>query len=508
LSPPDGAAEIRSIVENAEEVKIEPPRPLMRELPPADPFPVDALGDLLGAAARAIHIHDRVQAPIAICGNSVLGTANLTVQGHADVVLPIGPGQAKPTSSYFMTVAESGERKSECDKQALWPIRAREKAQRGMHEGDFPTYINDMAAWEKARDHAIKKGAGDRGRIKAALDALGPAPKPPLQPMLTCEEPTIEGLHKLFAVGWPSLGLFTPEGGQFIGGHGMSDDARLRTATNLSTLWDGDPIKRVRATDATLIMPGRRLSIHLMVQPEVANIWFRDPLLASQGLLSRLLVSRPDSAAGSRLPHDEKPETDRDMKRYGARLLSILETPLPLALGKTNELQPRPLVLSVSACHLWREFDRLKEGAIRAGGEYDAIRPLANKLPEHAARLAAALTLVRDIDAGEVTAAEMAAGIILAQHYAAEALRVHSGSRIASELRLAQQALDWILVRWPEIAISLPDLYQYGPNAIREKATARRIVTTLEEHGWLVRLRKGLEIGGVRRREAWRIERG
>jgi hypothetical protein len=44
----------------------EPPRPLMRELPPADRFPHDALGSLLGSAAHAIH--DRVQAPIAIAG--------------------------------------------------------------------------------------------------------------------------------------------------------------------------------------------------------------------------------------------------------------------------------------------------------------------------------------------------------------------------------------------------------------------------------------------------------
>jgi hypothetical protein len=35
----------------------------MRELPPADPFPVDALGPVLGSAARAIH--DRVRAPLA-----------------------------------------------------------------------------------------------------------------------------------------------------------------------------------------------------------------------------------------------------------------------------------------------------------------------------------------------------------------------------------------------------------------------------------------------------------
>jgi hypothetical protein len=92
MSPPDGVAEIRRLVNGAENVQSEPPRPLMRELPPADPFPIDALGDVLGAAARGIN--DRVQAPIAICGQSVLAAAALAVQAHADVVLPIGPGQA------------------------------------------------------------------------------------------------------------------------------------------------------------------------------------------------------------------------------------------------------------------------------------------------------------------------------------------------------------------------------------------------------------------------------
>jgi hypothetical protein len=32
-------------------VKSEPPRPLARELPPADPFPIDALGPLLRGSA-------------------------------------------------------------------------------------------------------------------------------------------------------------------------------------------------------------------------------------------------------------------------------------------------------------------------------------------------------------------------------------------------------------------------------------------------------------------------
>jgi hypothetical protein len=31
---------VSDVVASAEEVRLEPPRPLMRELPPADPFPI------------------------------------------------------------------------------------------------------------------------------------------------------------------------------------------------------------------------------------------------------------------------------------------------------------------------------------------------------------------------------------------------------------------------------------------------------------------------------------
>ena len=48
-----------------EPVKSEPPCPLMREISPGEPFPVHALGPVLRPMAEAIH--DRVQAPMAIC---------------------------------------------------------------------------------------------------------------------------------------------------------------------------------------------------------------------------------------------------------------------------------------------------------------------------------------------------------------------------------------------------------------------------------------------------------
>jgi hypothetical protein len=506
MSPPDGADRVRRIIGGAKDVKPEPPRPLMRELPPADPFPIDALGDVLGAAAHAIH--DRVRAPSAIGAQSVLGAAALAVQGHADVELPIGGGSTRPVSCYFVTVAATGERKSECDRQALWPVEKYETTLRATRDRDLPAYANEKAAWDKAREVATRACRGDRAAIKTALEALGPAPVPPLEPMLTCPEPTFEGLCKLFATGWPSLGIFATEGGQFIGGHGMSEDNKLKTAAGLSDVWDGKPIRRVRSGDGATILPGRRLSAHLMAQPAVADILFRDRLLAEQGLLSRWLPTAPDGTAGTRLWREERPETDANIKRYGARLLDILEAPRPLRAGTVNELEPRRLPLASCARQLWIKFADHVESAIAPNGDLDPIRGLANKLPEHAARLAAVVTLVRDIDAGEIIVADIEAGIALAEHYAAEALRLFGSSRINGDLRLAQRLLDWLLGTWGEPAISLPDIYQRSLNAIGDKAAAAKLVAILEDHGWLVRIAQGAVVAGQRRRDAWRVIRG
>jgi hypothetical protein len=145
---------------------------------------------------------------------------------------------------------------------------------------------------------------------------------------------------------------------------------------------------------------------------------------------------------------------------------------------------------------------------IAPNGELETVRGLANKLPEHAARLAAVLTLVGDIDAGEIASAEMRAGIALSEHYAAEALRLFGTSRINAHLRLAQRLLSWLLNQWTEPNISLPDIYQRSLNAIGDKATAAKLADTLEDHGWLAKIPQSAIVAGQRRRDAWRIVRG
>ena len=240
---------------NASDPLPEGPRPLMRELPSADPFPVEALGPVLAPAARAIH--DRVQASMALCGQSVLAAATLVVQAHADVELPIGSKRAKPLSSYFVTIAETGERKTEADYHALWAIRKYEKNLRDKYDAKRLEYENDKEAYEIARRGAKEKAKGNRLAAKAELDKVGAAPIPPLAPMLTSTEPTFEGLTKQFHNHHPSLGIFASEGGQFIGGHAMNEENKLRTASGLSELWDAGEARRVRAGDGASI-PGAK----------------------------------------------------------------------------------------------------------------------------------------------------------------------------------------------------------------------------------------------------------
>ena len=120
----------------------------------------------------------------------------------------------------------------------------------------------------------------------------------------------------------------------------MSDESKLRTAAGLSELWDGEPIKRVRAGDGTLVLPGRRVAMHLMAQPDVAAIMLSDRMLLSQGLLSRCLITAPESISGTRVWREPSTSADAAIKRYGARLLQLLERPLPLEDGKRTNLRP------------------------------------------------------------------------------------------------------------------------------------------------------------------------
>jgi hypothetical protein len=138
-------------------------------------------------------------------------------------------------------------------------------------------------------------------RTKAELENLDPRPLPPPSPDLTATEPTFEGLWLALRKGRPSLGVLADEGGQFLSGHAMSAENRLKSMAAFNGLWDGKPMKRMRRGDGTSTLHGRRLCSHLMVQLAVAKKFAEDGFAEAMGFMARFLICQPTSTIGGRL---------------------------------------------------------------------------------------------------------------------------------------------------------------------------------------------------------------
>ena len=61
------------------------PIPLYRQIEVPQPFPMDALGSILGPAGQAMH--RVIKAPDSICAQSVLAATSLATQAHANIII-------------------------------------------------------------------------------------------------------------------------------------------------------------------------------------------------------------------------------------------------------------------------------------------------------------------------------------------------------------------------------------------------------------------------------------
>ncbi len=492
----------------------EGPQPLVREIPRGEAYPIYALGPLK-AAVEAVQA--TTQAPAAIAAQSALSVASLAVQAHADVETLAGYA---PVSLFCLTVAQSGERKSGCDKLVMAGLREIERDRAADYREAMAEWETSHKLWTAKRDRMVKDAAGTNAQkardAEADLASLGAGPELPRSPKMTTSEPTLEGLVKLYLTGQPSLGLFSDEGGGFLGGHAMNSDNRLKTVAGLSGLWGGDALDRVRAGDGATTLYGRRLAAHLMVQPVAARPLLSDPISSGQGFLARFLITEPPSAIGTRLRQTDENVADAAIVAASERLSAILATPMPTRDGNPQELEPRALRLSPDAKALLFAYYRATEQAQAPGGELEQVKSFASKSPEQAARIAGTLTLWSDLGATVIQPRVMTDAIELAQFYLLEAKRLAEAATVSEEIDRAEHLRRWIIESWPGIAsgqgrdpqtIVPRDVVRSGPNALRETATIRKLMGVLENHGWLFQLEAGAVIDGQARQIAYRIVR-
>lgn len=497
--------QIKDIYENREvkypprleDVLLAGPQPLFRELPPSLPFPIKSLGSVLGPAV--VSLANTSKAPVAMCAQSVLAAATLAVQPFRNVCID---GRIYPVSQFFITIGESGERKSAVDNEALKTHREFQQAQLVFAEMEQRHYINEKEAYEQQRKR-ILNSKKSKEEMSRELAALGTAPCPPLQQFMLIQEPTFEGLLKLLENGRPSIGLFSDEGGRMLGGHGMNEDNQLKTMAGFCTLWDGKPISRVRVETGSKNIAGKRFSLHLMLQPLVAQQLTGNTLANEQGFLSRCLFTFPESTVGSRM-YVETNYNDAKMVNYHNTASRILNTSLPLAANSKNELHPEIIELSTEAKEMWIEFHDYVESNLSEQGLFRSIRGFGSKAAEHALRMAAVLTLVENLKADFIDKNKMQSAIELMRFYLSEALRLFSVSSINPDLIQAEKLLRWCHNQ-NTMHIHIGQVYKNGPNSLRDKKTAAKIIKILEDHGHLQIVVEGMVLEGAHRSKVWKI---
>lgn len=337
---------------------------------------------------------------------------------------------------------------------------------------------NAVDARDAARASIKKKANGaDWLALQEKLSALGDDPTPPRKPFLIVPEPTVEGLVKLYAEGQPSLGLFSAEGGSFIGGHAMKDESRLRALTGLSELWDGSPVRRTRAGDGSMLLEGRRLALHLMVQPNVAPMLLADEMAGGQGFLSRLLVSAPVSTQGTRFQRTPQPWARPAIAEYNDRIGGLLsKRPRFIADGGVD---PEALSLTDTATTQWCAFADDMERELLADGLSSSIRGLRNKSPEMALRLAGVLAAVDG--EGQITPTLLDRGIALARYFLSEAGRLYAATAVKPQIQKAMKLLYWLMDR-NEASTPIRHILQSGPNPLRDLKSLNEAIGILIEH--------------------------
>lgn len=426
----------------------------MRTRPPAgcdwpgNLYPLGALGPLLGGAACAIA--EAVQAPPELAAQSVLAVAGFAAQDKANITMD---GRTCPLSLFLITVAESGDRKTACDRVASKPLDEWQRRKVLEHTAELRGYRDAAEIYEVERRAALSGKKVSAANKAAALEALV-APQPPPEPVVICQEPTLEGLQRSFRHGWPSQALFNDEGGQFFGGHAMNAENAMKTIAGLSKYWDGAPIVRTRAAQGeSAALYDRRLSIHLQAQPRIAEAVLADPLLLEQGLLARFLIAEARSLAGTREYREVDAYLQADVVKFHRVIARLLDYMPETAEG--GGLVLPDLALSSEARALWIYAYNRTEREQAPGGLLEVVKSAASKAAENALRLAGVFAVLED--AREVTEDQMRRGWTLAAYYLQNALRSAQLNAVNQAQRAAREVLEWLKAQ-PRGAASIEDI--------------------------------------------------
>ncbi len=472
------------------------PIPLVREEEEAQPYPVDDLGPIIGAAVKEFQNYGKQ--PISMVGSSALATASLCCQGLADISRD--SQNTGPISLSFLSIAESGERKTSTDKAFSKSLREWQRDKAEENKDEVRKSVAQHAAWEAERTGlltAIREAkrsskpinGNSLDRLKNDLESHELDEPEELHPQrLFFEDTNAEALAYFAAKGYQSFSLWSDEAGLTIGSHGMRDDRMMGFLALLNRLWDGGEFEPSRKIAKTAPIIGRRCTVNLMLQNSILEHWQEagKGLTRGIGAFARFLILKPISTMGSR-EYQEPPESLPKMDRFHSRVREIMLTH-PLPLNDQGQLDPPTLLFSHEAKQEWiKQFNTI-ESFLKPKGIFSDIPDFASKFGEQAARIAAVLHIFENSPEKKIELGTMQRGIRIAIWHIWEANLIFTTSALPPEFKDAILLLEWIMSqsqksqKSQELQLTQVSVLHEGPNRLRAKKLRDAALRVLEDH--------------------------
>lgn len=450
-------------------------------------YPVHALPRVIREAVE--EAAEYFQAPNAVIAASALSVVSVAAQGLVDVWRD--SALSGPTSLFLLTVAESGERKSACDRHfssvlRRWEVGASEKLSKALHdfEADDVAWRAKHAGLEDAIKRAAKLGHESDALEENLRSLEATRPEKPMVPQLLRGDDTPESLAWSLTRHWPSAGLLSSEAGAVFGSHGMGRDSVMRNLALLSTLWDGGVHHVGRRTSESFTVGNVRLTLGLMVQESALRsfIGATEGLARGMGFLARFLVAWPASTQGRR--QYRAPRAFDALKRFEGRVTKVLDS--PLRFDPAGGLTFSKLSMSGDGKSAWIEWHDQFEARLGAGSDLHDVRDVASKAAENVARLAAVFHVIEVGRDGAIGAEHVRSAGRIVDWHLSEARRFFGELALPPELVDAGKLEAWLIDRIRSSGdrlVSTRSIQQFGPARLRKAVAIEAALAILKEEG-------------------------
>ncbi len=229
-----------------------------------------------------------------------LGAVSLVCQNLIDVCRL---NTLRGPVSFFLTLAESGERKTAVDKLLMKPLYQQEMQLYSRYKSELAVWKNKeelLKAQKKALlsklNKELRKGADESETLRQLEVLQKNSAEEPVRYKFIFNDATTAAIKNQLCGKWRSVGIMSDEAGIIFDGYTLSE------LPFINKMWDGSVLSVDRKNEPEQMIENARMTLSLMVQPGLFDRYMerKGSVARDSGFLARCLISKPATTQGKR----------------------------------------------------------------------------------------------------------------------------------------------------------------------------------------------------------------